>query len=79
MLMKHYCSNLDDFVYSRCGEHIYEEGDVFVVMWSPQVYDDDTFEFIQLAGMQKFQLVEFENEAKFYSLWSVKTTMGGGA
>ena len=63
---------LDDFVYSRCGEHICEEGDISDDVLPVSLSDDDTFEFIQLAGMQKFQLVEFENEVKFYGLWSVK-------
>ena len=53
---------LDDFVYSRCGEHICEEGDISDDVLPASLSDDDTFEFIQLAGMQKFQLVEFENE-----------------
>ena len=63
---------LDDFVYSRCGEHICEEGDISDDVLPVSLSDDDTFEFIQLAGMQKFQLVEFENQVKFYGLWSVK-------
>jgi hypothetical protein len=37
--------------------------------------DEDTFEFIQLANMQKFQLVHFEHD-KFYGLWSVKKQNG---
>ena len=63
---------LDNFVYSRCGEHICEEGDISDDVLPASLSDDDTFEFIQLAGMQKFQLVEFENQVKFYGLWSVK-------
>ncbi|MFV5594675.1 hypothetical protein [Acinetobacter junii] len=63
---------LDDFVYSRCGEHICEEGDISDDVLPASLSDDDTFEFIQLAGMQKFQLIEFENQVKFYGLWSVK-------
>ena len=63
---------LDDFVYSRCGEHICEAGDISDDVLPVSLSDDDTFEFIQLAGMQKFQLVEFENQVKFYGLWSVK-------
>ena len=63
---------LDDFVYSRCGEHICQEGGISDDVLPVSLSDDDTFEFIQLAGMQKFQLVEFENQVKFYGLWSVK-------
>ena len=63
---------LDDFVFARCGEHICEAGDISDDVLPVSLSDDDTFEFIQLAGMQKFQLVEFENQVKFYGLWSVK-------
>lgn len=63
---------LDDFVYSRCGEHICQAGDISDDVLPVSLSDDDTFEFIQLAGMQKFQLFEFENQVKFYGLWSVK-------
>lgn len=63
---------LDDFVFARCGEHIADGGDISDDVLPESLSDEDTFEFIQLAGMQKFQLVEFENEVKFYSLWSVK-------
>jgi hypothetical protein len=63
---------LDDFVFSRCGEHIYQKGEVSRDPLPKSLSDEDTFEFIQLADMQKFQLVQFENEARFYALWSVK-------
>ena len=63
---------LDDFVFARCGEHIADGGDISDDVLPESLSDDDTFEFIQLAGMQKFQLVEFENQVKFYGLWSVK-------
>lgn len=63
---------LDDFVFSRCGERICEDGDISHDVLPESLSDEDTFEFIQLAGMQKFQLVQFEQEVKFYGLWSVK-------
>ncbi|MCY6413180.1 hypothetical protein QTA56_13765 [Acinetobacter sp. VNH17] len=63
---------LDDFVFARCGEHIYQEGEVSRDTLPESLSDEDTFEFIQLADMQKFQLVQFEQEARFYALWSVK-------
>lgn len=63
---------LDDFVFARCGEHIADGGDISDDVLPESLSDEDTFEFIQLAGMQKFQLVEFENQVKFYGLWSVK-------
>lgn len=63
---------LDDFVFSRSGDHIYKDGEVSRDTLPENLSDEDTFEFIQLANMQKFQLVQFECEAKFYALWSVK-------
>ena len=63
---------LDDFVFSRSGDHIYKDGEVSRDTLPESLSDEDTFEFIQLANMQKFQLVQFECEAKFYALWSVK-------
>lgn len=63
---------LDDFVLSRSGDHIYQDGEVSRDTLPASLSDEDTFEFIQLANMQKFQLVQFEHEAKFYALWSVK-------
>ncbi|WP_414631681.1 hypothetical protein [Acinetobacter venetianus] len=63
---------LDDFVFSHCGEHIYQEGEVSRDTLPESLSDEDTFEFIRLADMHKFQLVQFEHEAKFYALWSVK-------
>lgn len=63
---------LDDFVFSRCGEHVCEDGDISDDVLPECLSDEDTFEFIQLAGMQKFQLVQFEHDVKFYGLWSVK-------
>ena len=63
---------LDDFVFSRCGEHVCEDGDISDNVLPESLSDEDTFEFIQLAGMQKFQLLQFEHEARFYALWSLK-------
>jgi hypothetical protein len=63
---------LDDFVFARCGEHIADGGDISDDVLPESLSDEDTFEFIQLADMQKFQLVQFEYEVKFYGLWSVK-------
>ncbi|MCH7388601.1 hypothetical protein MMO39_15060 [Acinetobacter modestus] len=63
---------LDDFVFSRSGDHIYKDGEISRDTLPENLSDEDTFEFIQLADMQKFQLVQFEHEAKFYALWSVK-------
>lgn len=63
---------LDDFVFSRCGVHIYKNGHLSDDILPKKLNDDDTFEFIQLAEMQKYQLVQFDQEVKFYGLWSTK-------
>lgn len=63
---------LDDFVFSRCGEHIYQEGGVSRETLPESLNDEDTFEFIQLANMQSYQLIHFDQDIKFYGLWSVK-------
>ena len=63
---------LDDFVFARCGEHIADGGDISDDVLPESLSDEDTLEFIKIANMHKFQLVQFENEARFYALWSVK-------
>ncbi|ENW08479.1 hypothetical protein [Acinetobacter beijerinckii] len=63
---------LDDFVFSRCGEHIYQDGGVSRETLPESLNDEDTFEFIQLANMQSYQLIHFDQDIKFYGLWSVK-------
>ena len=62
----------DDFVFSRCGEHIVEAGDISEDVLPASLNDADTFEFVQLAQMQSYQLVSFADEVKFYALWSLK-------
>lgn len=64
---------LDAFVFERCGEHIYEDGEISDAPLPDELSDDDTFEFIQRADMQAFQLVHFETEPKFHALWINKT------
>lgn len=63
---------LDEFVFSRCGEHIYQDGEISRDVLPSSLSDADTFSFVQMAEMQKFQLVHFDHEVKFYGLWSTK-------
>lgn len=58
----------DDFVFSRCGEHIFDDELIEDVL-PTALNDDDTFEFVQLANMQKYQLVCFDEQPKFYAIW----------
>lgn len=62
----------DDFVFSRCGEHIVEDGNIIEDILPKQLSDDDTFAFVQLANMQSYQLIQFDEEIQFYGLWSIK-------
>ena len=64
---------LDDFVFERCGEHILEDGMVSHNALPDELSDDDTFEFIQRARMQAFQLTHFAEEPKFYAIWVTKS------
>lgn len=64
--------SLDEFVFSRCGEHILDDDELSMDILPVSLNDEDTFEFVQLAEMQKFQLVQFDQDAKFYGLWSMK-------
>lgn len=60
----------DEFVFSRCGEHLLDEDEELIADTLPiALSDDDTFEFIQLAQMQKYQLVRFDEKPKFYAIW----------
>ncbi len=60
---------LDDFVFARCGEHILDDDELSMDILPVSLNDEDTFEFVQLAEMQKFQLIQFDQEVKFYGLW----------
>lgn len=62
----------DDFVFSRCGEHIVEDGNIIESTLPTELNDEDTFAFIQLSNMQSYQILQFEEEIKFYGLWSLK-------
>lgn len=64
---------LDAFVFERCGEHIYEDGELSDGPLPDALSDDDTFEFVQRADMQAYQLVHFATEPKFYAVWVTKT------
>lgn len=59
----------DDFVFSRCGQHLLENGELIEDTLPDELSDEDTFEFIQLAQMQKYQLIRFEDQPKFYAIW----------
>ena len=65
-----FIKKMDDFVFTRCGEHIVDEdGCVNEEELTGALNDDDTFEFINLAAMKSYQLVEFDGEPKFFAAW----------
>lgn len=59
---------LDAFVLSCCGQHILEDGMVSIEL-PKNMKDDDIFEFVQRAGIQKYHLFEFDGEPIFYGVW----------
>lgn len=63
---------LDEFVFERCGDHIIQSGEVSRDPLPSSLSEEDTFEFIQRAQMQKYQLIRFDEEVKFIALWSNK-------
>ena len=63
---------LDAFVFERCGKHIATGYEVSRDTLPIELSDDDTFEFVQRAGMQSYQFISFEQAPVFYALWSVK-------
>lgn len=65
-------NTLDAFVFERCGQHIADGYEISEDTLPAELADDDTFEFVQRAGMQSYQLMCFEGAPKFYALWSVK-------
>ncbi len=63
-----FLKELDAFVLSCCGQHILEDGRVKIKL-PKNMQDDDIFEFVQRAGIQKYEIFEFEEESIFYAIW----------
>ena len=61
-----FLKELDAFVLSCCGQHILEDGRVKIEL-PHNMQDDDIFEFVQRAGIQKYDILEFEYAPVF--LW----------
>lgn len=61
---------LDNFVFERCGERILDgSGWPKCEELTDKLSDDDTFDFISQAGMNAYQLVEFDGAASFFAVW----------
>ena len=52
-------------------------GDISDDVLPESLSDEDTFEFIQLAGYAKISTGTIWYEVKFYGLWSVKKNSSG--
>lgn len=63
-----FLKELDAFVFSCCGQHLLEDGRVKIEL-PENMQDDDIFEFVQRAGIQKYEIFEFEEESMFYAIW----------
>ncbi|MEC7119415.1 MAG: hypothetical protein VXW65_05895 [Pseudomonadota bacterium] len=64
-----FIQKMDRFVFERCGEHILEDGEVIQDTIPDALNDDDTLEFINLVGMNSFQIIEVQPDSQFYTLW----------
>lgn len=65
-----FLKELDAFVYACCQRHILH-GKELVIELPEALQDDDVFEFVQRAGMQKYDIFEFidVDEVVFYAIW----------
>lgn len=64
---------LDDFVYAKVGQHIM--GDRWLENQEPifQLNDDDLFDFINMAELNRFQMVAFDQDESVYVVWLTQT------
>lgn len=63
-----FLKELDAFVFSCCGQRLIEDGRVKIEL-PEEMQDDDIFEFVQRAGIQKYDILAFEDAAIFYGIW----------
>ncbi len=67
---KTFLLDMDQFTFSRCGEHILDEHGWPIQEAIPDALnDDDTFEFINRAKMNSYQVITFTDEDQFYTIW----------
>lgn len=63
-----FLKELDAFVFSCCGQRLLEDGQLKIEL-PENMQDNDIFEFVKRAGIQKYDLLEFEDETVFYGIW----------
>jgi hypothetical protein len=62
-------TKLDDFVFEKTGEHFIEDGRLDNPDIVYEMDDDDLLNFIQLAEINQYVLVEFDSKTNFFVLW----------
>lgn len=71
---KAFLQQMDAFVFSRCGEHIIDEHGWPIQDPLPSALnDDDTFELINLAQINSYQLITLQPDDRFYTIWLTQT------
>jgi hypothetical protein len=65
-----FLNKVDDFVFDKTGQHLVEDG-VLIAETIPvdQLSDEDVITLVQLAHLQAYKLVAFDDEPIFYALW----------
>ena len=66
-----FIEKMDAFVFERCGEHIVEDGEVIEDTIPDALSDADTVEFVQMADMNSYQIIEVPTDKVFYTLWLI--------
>lgn len=64
-----FIEKMDAFVFERCGEHIAEDGEVIEDTIPDALGDSDTIEFVNMVGMNSYQIIEVAADKRFYTLW----------
>jgi len=68
-----FLAEMDAFVFERCGEHIVQHGEISNDCIPSSLNDDDTFEFVQRARMNAYQVLAFASNSQYYALWLSRT------
>lgn len=67
---KAFLQEMDDFVFSRCGQHILDEHGWPIDDTLPtSLNDEDTFELINKAKINSYQLLTLQPDERFYTIW----------
>ena len=64
-----FVEKMDAFVFERCGQHIAEDGEVIEDEIPAELSDEDTVAFLNMIGMNSYQLIEVSTDKQFFALW----------